>query len=304
MTLSQIDYFLSVSETLSVSATAKKMFVSQSAVSKQIILLEKGLGVLLFNRNGNNLELTENGGRFRACLQRCAADFQETLRAMAWEGSTQRSLSFTASINIGQTLLEIAAELRSRRALQLIIEALNYQNQISPKADIIITYEDVKLPAHMRSFPLFDVQKYIAYSRDDPYREKADLCAADFNRRMMFAGAERRENYRQQMALCKRLGITPQVSFRGNIASLLFATITEQGFCIIDDLCREIHTPGLALFPIEESVRIVIAYSETASPHISAAAEEIAALLRRWFEQNYGRTAPQKERTATVKTPQ
>ena len=69
MTLSQLEYFVSVGETLSVSQTAKKMFVSQSAVSKQIILLEKELGVMLFNRVGNSLELTESGQKFLACLQ-------------------------------------------------------------------------------------------------------------------------------------------------------------------------------------------------------------------------------------------
>ena len=169
MTLSQLDYFINVGETLSVSQTAKKMFVSQSAVSKQIILLEKELGVSLFNRIGNSLELTEAGRKLLACLQRCATDFQTTCSAILSQSAAQVSLAFTASINIGQILLEIAAELRSTESLQLVIEALNYQNQISSKTDLVITYEDVRLPAQMRSFPLFDVHKYIAYSKDDPF---------------------------------------------------------------------------------------------------------------------------------------
>ena len=57
MTLSQLDYFRHVGETLSVSQTAKKMYVSQSAVSKQIILLEKELGVLIDRQNIKDFSL-------------------------------------------------------------------------------------------------------------------------------------------------------------------------------------------------------------------------------------------------------
>lgn len=296
MTLSQLEYFVSVGETLSVSQTAKKMFVSQSAVSKQIILLEKELGVMLFNRVGNSLELTESGQKFLACLQRCSADFHATYSNIVSQVSTQVSLAFTASINIGQALLEIAAELRSKEALQLVIEALNYQNQISSQNDIVITYEDVKLPPHMHSLPLFNVHKYIAYSKDDPYYQKKDLCPEDFNQRTMFMGSVHRENYRQQMSLCKRLGLTPPVSSRGNIASLLLATISEHGFCIIDDLCKEIHTHGLALLPIDEQVRIVIACYENAAPHVRATTEKIAVLLRQWYDETYQQTRAQPDR--------
>ena len=79
------------------------------------------------------------------------------------------SLAFTASINIGQALLEIAAELRSKEALQLVIEALNYQNQISSQNDIVITYEDVKLPPHMHSLPS------VSYTPLDVYKSQAIL---------------------------------------------------------------------------------------------------------------------------------
>ena len=289
MTLSQLDYFINVGETLSVSQTAKEMYVSQSAVSKQIILLEKELGVTLFNRIGNSLELTESGQRLLACLQRCVTDFQTTYSGILSQNAAQISLAFTASINIGQALLEIAAELRSEQALQLVIEALGYQTQISPKTDIVITYEDVRLPAQMRSFPLFDVHKYIAYSRDDPFFGKPDLRPADFNQRTLFMGSVHRENYHLQMGLCKRLGLAPQVSSRGNIASLLLATISEHGVCIIDDLCKEIDTPGLALLPIDEQVRIVIARYENASPQVLAATEKIADLLRSWYTRTFHR---------------
>lgn len=287
LTLSQLDYFMHVGETLSVSQTAKKMYVSQSAVSKQIILLEKELGVTLFNRIGNSLELSESGQKLLSCLQRCSAEFQATCSSIQSEHAAQISIAFTASINIGQALLEAVDVLREGTALQLVIEALNYQGRIDPKTDIVITYEDVQLPSQMQSSPLFAVQKYIAYSKNDPFYGKPNLNPSDFNQRTLFMGSIHRENYRLQMELCKRLGLTPQISSRGNMASLLLATISEHGFCIIDDLCKEINTPGLALLPIDERVQIIIACHEDAASPVHVAAEKIAELLRQWYERTY-----------------
>ena len=46
---------------LSFSATAEKLGVSQSAVSRQIQLMERELGVLLFDRVGRKVFLTSSG---------------------------------------------------------------------------------------------------------------------------------------------------------------------------------------------------------------------------------------------------
>lgn len=287
MTLSQLDYFMRVGKTLSVSQAAKEMYVSQSAVSKQIILLENELGVALFNRIGNRLELSGSGQKLLSCLQRCSAEFQATYRSIQAEHVTQLSIAFTASINIGQALLEAVDVLRGSDALKLVIEALNYQERIDPESDIVITYEDVQLPLQMQSSPLFAVPKYIAYSKNDFLYGKPNLNPSDFNQHILFMGSIHRENYRLQTELCKRLKLTPQVSFCGNIASLLLSTISEHGFCIIDGLCKEINSPGLALLPIDERVQIIIACREDADPLVRGTASKIAELLRQWYEQTF-----------------
>jgi len=61
MLFKQLLYFTTVAETLNISAAANKLFVSQPPISRQIMLLEKELGVQLFIRKSRGLELTGPG---------------------------------------------------------------------------------------------------------------------------------------------------------------------------------------------------------------------------------------------------
>lgn len=54
-------YFMAVAETGSVRAAARKLNVAASAVSRQVLLLEHGLGIALFDRSGRSLAISPAG---------------------------------------------------------------------------------------------------------------------------------------------------------------------------------------------------------------------------------------------------
>lgn len=60
----QLEYFVSLAETLSFTKTAQKFYISQTAVTKQIKTLEHKLDTKLFNRNNHRVELTPAGNVF------------------------------------------------------------------------------------------------------------------------------------------------------------------------------------------------------------------------------------------------
>ncbi len=64
MDIAQIQYVLTVAATGSFSAAADELYISQSSLSKQIIALEKELGVLLFDRSKRQIALTPAGAAF------------------------------------------------------------------------------------------------------------------------------------------------------------------------------------------------------------------------------------------------
>jgi len=65
MEIQQIKYFLALSEELHFWKTAERMFITQSALSRQIKVLEDELGIQLFERSKRSVKLTEAGAFLR-----------------------------------------------------------------------------------------------------------------------------------------------------------------------------------------------------------------------------------------------
>src|SRR5258705_168201 len=93
--------FEAAARNLSFTKAAAELFVTQSAVSRQIQTLEEQLGVALFRRNHRELRLTEEG----QTLYKTASEVLRLLRDVAGRlgarhraaGEAPRSRSCTAS---------------------------------------------------------------------------------------------------------------------------------------------------------------------------------------------------------------
>lgn len=75
----KLKYFLYAAETLNFSKTAEHFFISATAVSKSINKLEDTVGVLLFNRHHNSIELTSAGKAFYENAKFIASDYNEAI---------------------------------------------------------------------------------------------------------------------------------------------------------------------------------------------------------------------------------
>ncbi len=98
MDIPQIRYFSAVAENLSFSGASERLNISQSALSRQIRLLEAELGVQLFDRIGRTIALTPAG---EDLLQRC----QGVLSDVEAIGRRAREISSGAAgrLRIGAT---------------------------------------------------------------------------------------------------------------------------------------------------------------------------------------------------------
>ncbi|MCX5580882.1 LysR family transcriptional regulator [Kaistia terrae] len=126
MNLRSIRYFVAVAEGLSYSRAAEQLNISQSAISRQIQILEDELGIKLFDRFGRGVQLTATGEELLAeskaivnkvsALHEHARELAGGIRGVLRIGTTPQTLeSFVAKVlnqyrqkypNIAVTLIE------------------------------------------------------------------------------------------------------------------------------------------------------------------------------------------------------
>lgn len=116
--------FLEVASNLSFSKAAKKLYISQSAVSRHIQMLEGQYNCALFERNGHSISLTKLGAKILAYL----IDANEIQRKIQFEVSATRGTAeATGSLKIGAS---------TTVSLYILPETLSAFHKTVPKVDI------------------------------------------------------------------------------------------------------------------------------------------------------------------------
>jgi DNA-binding transcriptional LysR family regulator len=82
MDLRQLEIVCAVAETGSFTGAGEKLHVSQSAISRQVLLLEQDLNETLFLRRGRRVVITPAGESLVALGRRVFGDISETVRAI------------------------------------------------------------------------------------------------------------------------------------------------------------------------------------------------------------------------------
>ena len=105
-TLQQLRIFKALATEKSFTHAGEILFISQPSVSKQIKTLEDQLGILLLNRNGNKISLTDAGNIFLQYSERILALCEESCRALNDLKDGERgNLKIGASQTIGAYLM-------------------------------------------------------------------------------------------------------------------------------------------------------------------------------------------------------
>lgn len=103
--LAQLSIFVRIAELRSLSAAARELGISPSAVSKSLAQLEEYLGVLLVKRTTRSLTLTDGGRIIFERANNILADLEVTLDAARQSQAPQGNLRLTCSMAFGSTQL-------------------------------------------------------------------------------------------------------------------------------------------------------------------------------------------------------
>ncbi|WP_336785026.1 LysR family transcriptional regulator [Paenibacillus sp. MMO-177] len=125
----QLKTFVQVAESGSFSKAAEQLFISSTAVMKQMNLLERQTGTPLFNRTNHGVKLTEAGAAFIKDAEFMLQYYQESLIRMRQAAQANRHI-----VRVGTSMLN---------SCKVLIDLWNGISDLSPQIGIsIVHFED------------------------------------------------------------------------------------------------------------------------------------------------------------------
>ncbi len=101
-TLANLDCFIRSAEAGGFSAAARRLGLTPAAVSRNVAVLERNLGVRLFHRSTRQLTLTEAGERFLEAIKHNVDGLQAAIAGIATDGDVpQGALRVSMSLTFG-----------------------------------------------------------------------------------------------------------------------------------------------------------------------------------------------------------
>ena len=96
MTLTQLNYFITIAETKSINKAAEKLYVSQPSLTSAVQELEKELGITLLNRSGRGVTLTNDGAEFLLYAKQLYGQYETILEKYGENGSLKKKFGVSA----------------------------------------------------------------------------------------------------------------------------------------------------------------------------------------------------------------
>lgn len=281
----QIQYFLTAARHLSFSKAAQELFVSQPAISRQIIALEKELGCPLFERMNKSIALTANGEMFFAFFEKYKTELYDLkLRArLSMENKSKLlRLGVLNNWNISHVMLPLLAAFKQEHP-DIRVEINSYEPHEcqealqSGKEDIILTIEP----------QIFNVE-------DIAYETVAKLqCVLLYNKNHMPSGdIQNASSFKDEPFLtisgkdyvsdiirniCRPYGFTPHIQPIHSTDAMIMGVQCGQGVAITDIWSRALDNPDFGYVLLNSAHPLTLVWKNT---HNDTVISEFVQLLR------------------------
>lgn len=135
MNFVQINYFLTVAKCLSFTKAANLLYVSQPALSRQIIMMEDELGVKLFDRSGRSLALTTSGQVLEAELEPLFVAYKGAVakaQAAATNLTTMFRIGILDGVAVDDLLTPVLREMSQKHPnIEVVLFSFGYEELVS-----------------------------------------------------------------------------------------------------------------------------------------------------------------------------
>lgn len=244
MTSRQLDYFSTIAECQNFSAAARKLYVSQPAISQQIQVLEEEIGYPLIHRTRHHVELTEYGQIFLQFCQKLKDDYTDLCDSM-YELKKSKENQFTIGLLEGLSIPWFSRLLQyfSAENPDCIVSIQSHsfsgltrelqQNRLDLTLSLLLdsTEPEILVKKLCESPCMFVI------SRNHPLSQKNEICIRDFDNNIFYqiTQDELPSAPRIMADVCQHYGISPkQIIPVPNPSSMLLMLTSGVGVTLLD----------------------------------------------------------------------
>ena len=220
MTFEQIDYFICAAQSRTFFDAAEAMHISQSALSKQIMKLEKELDLVLWDRSKRSAVLTPAGELFYKEALKVSRQYHRSLEVIShFKNSESRTLHIGTS-KIHHFCSEYPEILFSLREVEDQELLLGLEND---RFELVFARKNMLNPA-VHTFHLLTEDRLVAvFPAGHPLSEKESLTLDQLNEESFILMPPHTSIYRLCMSSFHKAGIHPHILRTARAESIVIA---------------------------------------------------------------------------------
>ena len=288
MNQSAIVCFLAAARTGSFSETAKELYLTRQAVSKNIQELEKEVGYPLFHSRKTPLTLTVAGSRLYDYFFSVDYDLS-SVRRIFDRSILERPhlrLGWGTWVRPGSELLDRLLDFSESEGVLLGVvqdrEKALLDHLRTGEADVILAsrYISSFLREPYTSMPIAELPMGLAIARDDPLRETGDIARIMAERPYLACAAgessEREVTVRVSRELVSYQVMPPRIEVLPNVETVMLQVMLGNGFSCSPN--AHLYGYGIEAIPLDRTVSMCMVWLDrNENPSIPA--------LRKWLER-------------------
>ncbi|WP_192455115.1 LysR family transcriptional regulator [Acinetobacter oleivorans] len=295
LTLKQFQYFIKIVEEGSFTAASEKLFIAQSALSRQIKLLEEEIDFQLFDRTDKKIKLTTAGEVFYKKIKDNMHYLNEIIgvsKNIAEGKNRQIKIAHSSSIIMDDKKVQILKEISLTQEINFEVNTLSSEHQIlalmSGEIDIGLIRPPVRHTLdEINIVKLYEEPLMVAVHVDHTkFANKQEIQVKDLKDEYFVSTPHSKRGGLSYLVsnLCVGAGFWPKAAaIQSRKLNQLQLVAANLGISIVPQEFKQILPKNVKLIPLENKnllSEVVLAYRANQSDLIQPYVEQIYQLLQ------------------------
>lgn len=298
MEIRQLRYFIAVADTLNFSRAAESVYLSQSALSRQIMDLEKEVGVPLFNRSTRQVTLTDAGRALQISAKELISRWEKMIpevRNLVPEAIRAASLTIGVDARALEQparrlrMAEMLFSLRQKHpGLRIMMRNCEYQELLSGVADgtldcALILDREVETRPGLKTETYGMEEMVLAFRSDNPNAD-GDHAEVIMHRGLILVDKEPQGLY-HIIHILSDLGLEPQIRFCEDLDDMTMTVETGESAMILpESVVARLDNPNLQTLHLPSAhakLKMTLVWSQDSINHmLGELREQLGNVLR------------------------